>query len=184
LFCISAAIGCSAPKTYSWAHPIGAQESLAECHTIANYKLSEGQELRVHHVADGDTFTACSNDDSNAKIKVRVLGIDCPESHENSKCQNDEREGRAGCAVQIPLGLAMKEHVISLLSGASVKLESRYGNGQFDLDTHGRTLAYVRLQNGDDLGYNLIKHRHCEDFSWRFPHPRQSDYLRASGPTL
>ncbi len=55
------------------------------------------QDAYVEKVTDGDTIKVRLLP-SGEKITVRLLGIDCPESHKNAKCKRDGEQGRKGCA--------------------------------------------------------------------------------------
>ena len=53
--------------------------------------------------------------------------------------------------------------------------------GPFSRDPFGRRLAYVRLPDGQDYGMLMIREGRCEDFGWKYPHPRSGTY-RNLGP--
>ncbi|MBP7124865.1 thermonuclease family protein [Myxococcota bacterium] len=129
--------------------------------------------VRVVSVADGDTITVRGPE---GKEKVRVLGIDCPESSHNAKCERDGRQGRHGCDWQVPRGVEAKRVARRLLEGRTVTLE-----GPFSRDPYGRLLAYVRLADGTDYGERMVREGHCEDFGWKYPHPRSNRY-RSGAP--
>ena len=131
------------------------------------------QTALVVRVYDGDTFLLKTD---NGNKKVRLLGIDCPESYKNDKCNRDGMQGRNGCQWQIPHGKRAKKQAIKLLKDKTVGLEC---DGKCKSDHYGRLLRYVRLPNGNDIGLLLIKKGLCEDFSWKYPHPRQDRYREA-----
>lgn len=124
----------------------------------------DGRNAYVEKVVDGDTLTVRVD---GRRVKIRVLGIDCPESHPNEKCARDGREGRRGCREQVPLGRQAARRAAQLLKHRTVTLE-----GPTKTDLYDRTLAYVRLPDGRDFGAVMIAEGLCEDFGWKHPHPR------------
>lgn len=155
-----------------------ASQAEARGRSVRRSVVLEGFEpiaAQVLRVVDGDTawFTTPAG-----QVDVRVLGIDCPESRRNQKC---EREGSASCEAQIPRGRVATLRARELLKvGSSVKLEP--GDHGFKLDRYGRTLAYIRLSDGRDYGLQVLKEGLCADFSWKYPHPRQSAYVSGQKP--
>ena len=95
--------------------------------------------LHVTKVVDGDTFWA---DDGTSKgLKIRLIGVDAPESKKTFKKEVGY------------FGKEAKAYLTTLLTGKSVKLE-------FDLnrtDQYGRTLAYVYLEDGTFVNAELVK---------------------------
>ena len=95
--------------------------------------------LLVKKVVDGDTFWA---DDGTSKgLKIRLIGVDAPESRRAFKKEVGY------------FGKEAKTYLTNLLSGKSVRLE-------YDLtrtDQYGRTLAYVYLQDGTFVNAELVK---------------------------
>jgi micrococcal nuclease len=95
--------------------------------------------LLVTKIVDGDTFWV---DDGTSKgLKIRLIGVDAPESRKTFKKE-------VGF-----FGKEAKKYLTNLLSGKSVRLE-------YDLnrtDQYGRTLAYVYLQDGTFVNAELIK---------------------------
>lgn len=100
-------------------------------------------EYKVVSVTDGDTFEINYN---GTKTKVRLIGVDTPESvHPNSKKNNE-------------YGEEASKYTKSLLEGKTVKLE-------FDVspqDKYGRLLAYVYLENGEMLNEKLLKEGYAQ----------------------
>ncbi|MBN1184305.1 MAG: thermonuclease family protein [Bacteroidales bacterium] len=93
----------------------------------------------VIKVVDGDTFWI---DDSSGKgLKVRLIGVDAPESR------------NTGNKVKGYYGKEASEYLTSLIGGRKVGLE-------YDIDStdqYGRTLAYVYLEDGTFVNANLLK---------------------------
>jgi len=142
--------------------------------TTAFTTSSGGQKVKVKWIYDGDTVLVSS--DTQDKIKVRIIGIDCPESHNNDKCKRDGQNGRKGCNWQIPRGKKAKKRAIQLLKNKSVTLEC---DGKCKSGSYGRKLRYIRIPDGRDFGLQLIKEGLCEDFSWKYPHAKQKEYRKA-----
>ena len=134
-----------------------------------------GAPADVTAIYDGDTFRLTLDDGTG--ITLRLLGVDCPETHANDKCARDEAAGHRSCEEQIPLGLKAKVRAQTLLANQRVSLEP--GDGGFEWDVYDRLLAYVRLPDDRDLGLVLLEEGLCSDFSWRYPHARQAAYRAA-----
>lgn len=89
---------------------------------------------RVRKVIDGDTFI------SEGVGKIRLLGIDAPESaHGDNPVE--------------PFGEKARQRLRELLEGQAVTLLPDVD----PYDRFGRTLAYVTLVNGADVGAILLK---------------------------
>lgn len=93
----------------------------------------------VERVVDGDTFWL--NDGSKEGLKVRLIGIDAPESR------------NTGHKTIQPYGAEAKQYLKQRLSGQKVRLE-------YDVtrkDRYGRTLAYAYLPDGTFLNAEMMK---------------------------
>ena len=95
--------------------------------------------FNVKKVVDGDTFWIY--DGSQRGLKIRLIGVDAPES-KNSRTKELAYFGREA-----------SDYLTSLIAGRKVRLE--YDVGQFD--KYGRTLAYVYLENGTFINATLVK---------------------------
>ncbi len=93
----------------------------------------------IKKIVDGDTFWV---DDGTAKgIKIRLIGIDAPESRKSFKKEMGV------------YGKEAKMYLTQLLKGKKVRLV-------YDvdlLDQYGRTLAYAYLEDGTFVNADLIK---------------------------
>lgn len=140
--------------------------------------LNHKQKVYVEHVIDGDTFWARLGRRRQHRIKIRILGIDAPESSRNAKVVEDAKRKGSSVTAQIRVGNSAKKRVKQLIESHHVILESP-NKGSIKKDVYGRYLAYVRLKNKGDLGLLLIKEGLAEDFGWKYPHPRKNDYQKA-----
>lgn len=98
------------------------------------------QYIYVTKVIDGDTFWG--NDAGLDEVRVRLLGIDAPESR-----KSEHKE--VGY-----YGKESEEYLKSLLSRKKVRLE--YDVDKYD--QYGRTLAYVYLEDGTFVNSELLKY--------------------------
>lgn len=93
----------------------------------------------VTRIVDGDTFWI--NDGSPKGIKVRLTGVDAPETR-NSRNK-----------VKAAFGDESTRYLTGLISGKKVRLE-------YDIDTldrYGRTLAYVYLGDGTFVNASMVR---------------------------
>lgn len=102
-------------------------------------KKQEAQYYPVKKVVDGDTFWI--DDGSPKGIKVRLIGIDAPESRNNGKKEATE------------LGKEATTYLEKLIGGKKIRLE--YDAGRYD--RYGRTLAYAYLPDGTFVNANLVR---------------------------
>ncbi|WP_457600607.1 thermonuclease family protein [Hydrogenivirga sp.] len=102
-------------------------------------------ECTVEKVIDGDTFL-CSGD------RVRLIGIDTPESSYNPRVYKQRSLGDARTVVE--LGRRAKRFTEELIPpGTRVRLEL----GVQERDRYGRLLAYVWLPDGRMLNEVLLR---------------------------
>lgn len=99
----------------------------------------ESEYFSVTKVIDGDTFWA--DDGSEKGVKVRLIGVDAPESRNAFK------------KVIGYYGKESKVYLTSLLNNKKVKLV--YDVNRFD--QYKRTLAYVYLEDGTFINADLVK---------------------------
>jgi micrococcal nuclease len=99
----------------------------------------QSSNFNVTKVVDGDTFWV--DDGTEKGAKIRLIGVDAPESRNSFK----KKVGYFGSEA--------KSYLTGLLSHQGVRLE-------YDLnrtDQYGRTLAYVYLQDGTFVNAELVK---------------------------
>ena len=106
----------------------------------------------VLRVYDGDTFKCRL--EGGKEVKVRLIGVDVPESSKNIKAYRDAERAKADISEIIELGKKAKEFTKSLLKkGTEVVLETDVQ----PTDKYGRILAYVYLPDGRMLNLVLIE---------------------------
>jgi micrococcal nuclease len=109
------------------------------CNSRSGNRKSEAELLTVTKIIDGDTFWADNGTEKG--IKIRLIGVDAPESRKTFKKEVGY------------FGKEAKEYLKNLLTDEKVKLE-------FDVtktDQYGRTLAYVYLEDGTFVNAELVK---------------------------
>lgn len=109
------------------------------CEQTSQKKKDRDNFLPVTKVVDGDTFWA---DNATEKgIKIRLIGVDAPESRKTFKKE-------VGF-----YGKESKSYLTKVLRGKKVKLAFDVDS----LDQYKRTLAYVYLEDGTFVNAELIK---------------------------
>jgi micrococcal nuclease len=111
------------------------------CSSIHYPKDNENQKqyYPVKRVVDGDTFWI--DDGSEKGIKVRLIGVDAPESR------------NTGTKEIAYFGKEASGYLTKLIAGKNVRLE--YDAGRYD--KYGRTLAYVYLKDGTFVNAKLVR---------------------------
>ncbi len=101
-------------------------------------------------VIDGDTYSIRH---LGAEEKLRLIGIDTPETQANRKAKKDMERYEHDIKTMNAMGNEARKYAQSLLrEGSRVRLE-------FDVqkrDRYGRLLAYVYLENGEMLNEKII----------------------------
>ena len=107
---------------------------------FAQAQLQENTWCKVSKITDGDTFYVTTS--SSEKFKIRLIGIDAPETR------------NVGVKVRKEyFGTEAKNFVTQILKNKKVKLT-------FDVqktDRYSRVLAYVYLENGIFLNQYLVE---------------------------
>jgi len=114
----------------------------------------------VVRVVDGDTFHCTLS--NGEEVKVRLIGVDTPESADNPKARRDSERTGQSLEEIIKMGRQAKEFTKRLLpKGEKVYLE-------FDVqktDKYGRLLAYVWLSDGRMLNEVLIREGYAQVYT-------------------
>ena len=106
----------------------------------------------VLRVYDGDTFK-CKLE-SGEEVKVRLIGVDTPESTKNQKAYRDAERTRTDVEEIVAMGKEAKRFTESILKkGTKVVLETDVQV----FDKYGRVLAYVYLPEGKMLNLLLVE---------------------------
>ncbi|MDO8675890.1 MAG: thermonuclease family protein [Candidatus Omnitrophota bacterium] len=131
---------------------------------------------RVTYVYDGDTIKLDNGE------RVRLVGIDTPEAHDNDKLLRDVRRRHSDGKTQLAMGREAARFARSLLAGQQVRLE-------FDVeqrDKYGRLLAYLYLPDGTFVNEKIIREgyaypltippnvRHAREFKRWFDEAREA----------
>jgi micrococcal nuclease len=112
----------------------------------------KGTPCKVVRVIDGDTFVCALK--SGEEIKVRLIGVDTPESRENPKLERDVKKSGLQKEEIIRMGKIAAEFTKKLLpEGEIVYLEQDVQK----TDKYGRVLAYVWLKDGRMLNEVLVR---------------------------
>lgn len=123
----------------------------------ASASATSDTSTRVIEVIDGDTVKVQYK---GANHLVRIIGIDAPELHHpNEPPQYLANESAAALS--------------QLLIGHTVKLVA---DGRVGTDRFGRDLSYLELENGTDVGAQLISRGLARVFT-KFPFARKQHYL-------
>ncbi|MFH0878739.1 MAG: thermonuclease family protein [Lentisphaerota bacterium] len=135
-----------------------------------SYSLSE---MRAYpatclRVMDGDTFEIAWIWGTN---KVRLAGIDAPESKDNKKLKDQAKQLGVDVGSLLQLSLLIKSQADTMLPGRSIKLV--FPEKEIQRDAFGRLLAYVEI--GDkDFGAMLL--RNGLVYPRPEKHPRMAKY--------
>lgn len=112
----------------------------------------KGTPCKVVRVIDGDTFTCTLK--NGEEIKVRLIGVDTPESRVNPKLERDVQKSGLQREEVLRMGKTAAEFTKRLLpEGEIVYLEQDVQK----TDRYGRVLAYVWLKDGRMLNEVLVR---------------------------
>ncbi|MBD3777711.1 thermonuclease family protein [Cellulomonas hominis] len=117
--------------------------------------------MEVVRVVDGDTLII---DQDGTEVRVRLLGIDTPESVKPDspvECYGPEAAARTN----------------ELAAGKVVRLEG--DPTQDTVDQYGRTLAYVWLDDATMLNELLVAEGYAREYTYDQPGSHQAELLEA-----
>lgn len=128
------------------------------CLALLWSQLLFAQELKgkVVSVVDGDTYKVAVN---NKTVKVRLLGIDCPE--------HDQAYGYR--ATQVSISLVLNKNIV-------VKIKGK--------DLYHRVLGTVFLENGTNVCAELIKSGYAWKYKYSNDHELEKLELKAKKAKL
>ena len=134
-------------------------------HTLSSMQAYPATCLRI---LDGDTFEIAWIWGTN---KVRLAGIDAPESKDNKKLKDQARQLGVDPGSLLQISGLIKTQADNLLPGRPIKLV--FPDKEIQRDSFGRLLAYVEI--GDkDFGAMLL--RNGLVYPRPEHHPRQTTY--------
>ena len=113
---------------------------------------TEGRLFYVIRAVDGDTLRLSGGE------RVRLIGIDTPESRYNSKLARDSQRSRKDMDTILDMGREASGFTKKLVEGKRVKLV-------FDVrkrDKYGRLLAYVYLEDGTFVNSKIIEEGYAQ----------------------
>ena len=116
---------------------------------LLNAQLKENTFYKVSKISDGDTFYV--KNEKSEKFKIRLIGIDAPESYNVGLKVHKEYYGKEA-----------KIYLTNLLKNKKVKLT-------FDVqktDRYGRILAYVYLEDGSFVNKNLVENGYAKVYTY------------------
>lgn len=152
----------SPARTTSTELPAATAEAVAASASHSRSGAATSSDLHaVTRIVDGDTIVV---DMSGVSTKVRLIGLDTPESVDPRK------------PVQC-FGVEAANHARELLAGKSVRLEFDPSQGQ--LDRYGRTLAYIFLPDGTNFAERMIAEGYGHEYTYRLPYKYQSAFKAA-----
>ena len=123
---------------------------------------------RCTKVIDGDTYEVQLPE---GRRRVRVKGIDCPESFESDKAVRQAERLGVTMAALLGAGQEIKAEARRQVEGREVSVVAP--DGLLETDPYGRLLAYVEV-DGRDIGAGLVAAGLA--YARDEPHPRGSKY--------
>lgn len=140
--------------------------------------LPPSEMLDVDFVADGDTLHLKSP--SNGRIyKVRLIGIDAPESHPSDKLTRDAQEQGVSVEKIMAAGRTAERRCRQIVSGRKVSLQFDPSNAsRMHQGLYGRLLAYVwvHAEEGPFM-LNRVAIREGWAHATEYPHARLNEFL-------
>lgn len=127
---------------------------------FTNAQLKENTWYNVYRVSDGDTFYIKT--ENSQKIKIRLIGIDAPESYNVGLKIRKEYFGKEA-----------KIYATNLLKNKKV----RFAFDVQKIDRYGRTLTYTYLENGIFLNKYLVENGYAVVYTFP-PNMKYAEVLR------
>ncbi len=119
--------------------------------TLLPTPLNAQQKTTVTRIIDGDAIQALYG---GVEKRIRLIGIDTPESRVNRKAMKDANMSEHDIEAIVEMGTKAKAYVNGLIKrGDFITIE-------FDIkerDRYGRLLCYVYLSNGKMLNEEIVK---------------------------
>lgn len=112
--------------------------------------VCNAQQAQVLEVIDGDTLSVRFE---GKKERLRLIGVDTPESSESQKAWRDVKRTHKDIKTLLKLGALASHHTETLVKkSATLRLEFDVGRR----DPYDRLLAYVYLSSGEMLNERLL----------------------------
>ncbi len=118
----------------------------------------------VTRVVDGDTIDVANVAAAKPVYRIRLIGIDTPETVDPRK------------PVQC-FGREASREATLLMNGQQVKLEA--DPSQDDSDVFGRLLRYVFLTSGENVNLTMIRQGYAHEYTYRVPYKYQAEFKAA-----
>ena len=134
---------------------------LAQKQNTAQQTTPSGDLYKVVSIVDGDTIKVSINGKTET---IRLIGIDTPETQDPRKpvqCYGKEATSR------------MQHYVQS----KSVRLAADSSQG--DKDKYNRLLRYIFLENGQNVGYQMILDGAAHEYTYNKPYQYQKQFKAA-----
>ena len=118
--------------------------------TVSCSRVDQSNTATIKKIVDGDTFHIILN----GKLeKIRLIGIDTPESRINAKTKKDAERSNQNVSQIISLGKAATKYVKTLVKpGDEINLELDVQTR----DRYGRLLVYVYIKDGRMLNELIV----------------------------
>jgi micrococcal nuclease len=158
-FFIGLAIGRHAPGRPAASAPAAPPVSLPP---------AAANEARCVGVLDGDTVRVEWQGNTE---EIRLLGIDCPETRQGKKLQEQAQRRHLKADFVMRYGQIASGTTENWLLNRNLRIV--FPSGKVERDSFGRLLAYVE-QQGVDIGERLLLGGNA--FLWDDVHPRQESY--------
>ena len=133
------------------SNPVSAQDYSAEAKFQTPFGKGE-QVVTVKRAIDGDSLELSNGE------RVRLIGIDTPESRYNTKLYRDAERQRKSTAELLAMGKRAALFTSQLVEGKRVRLE-------FDVqqkDRYDRILAYVYLEDGTFVNAEIVRQGYAQ----------------------
>jgi micrococcal nuclease len=135
--------------------------------SAARQAPADGSEHKVLRVVDGDTVEI---ETETGPLKVRVIGIDTPETVHPTKPVE-------------PGGPEATARAKELLEGQTVIIQYDPDPKHDRWDIYRRLLAYLELPDGRDFGLVMVEEGYAAVYT-KYPFSRQDSYLEAAQQSL
>jgi len=113
----------------------------------------------ISRVIDGDTYLVTLLTEGKQDVRVRLIGVDTPESSPNEKAIRDAKRSGRDVSTIVALGKKATKFVKGVIhTGDTVYLELDVQH----TDRYGRLLAYVWLRDGRMLNELLVREGYAQ----------------------